>query len=1018
MLRQVLPLILLLALVVPLQVAHAAPEGYSEHVRLQAVEGDVYAELDFQGEALKLASELQPASYPALAKVSLWAVSGKPPETMVWTDLPRLPQGVTLLVELSSPEGEAQNQLSNLIEKVESLLPVKFLDVTGLWEGLGERSLKVYFSPVDFNAYLKAYWKYVPTNYGGFTRLADPDLYKYSSFTMLGVEFDGGSPALKLRLVYKAEASTHQFKALKASVRECFNYGEYLKPSPYAESSTAEVRVIGGVITAALLPNLTVKPGGVLEGNFKGVESFPDVYAAYLPGFQDQPYLKVVKVVDRATWGEGDLVQVTITVSNLGSGAALNVSVDDSESLKELADYVTLQEGSASTFIPNIAPGRSETFSYVVKVEASPPGSLVSLKPARVLYFDESLLNLYEASSNSVTVGLGVPIASLIPILEADRVEVKAGETVNATLSLVNIGSSTAYNVTILAQTAEGEGWLTRKVSEIPPTSTATVTIPIKVCGVKPVCRLGSTISISYFTMGLEGAVEKAVETPNSVNIHLKSRNLPKLSLSKEIDRKTCKVGDSVKVRLSLVIGRPLESLTLLEMLPEGVAYVSGDFTPALPSRTVKREITSLRPGEALTLTYTVRVEKPEVLVFPPTLALIRGPPNLPPLPYYASNTPVASAALSLTKEVKPLDEEGKIQVVVSALNGSQAGLSNIRLEDRLPEGVELVEGELQAEASKLGPGEVLHLTYFVRLSKPSKTFTFPGVKASYKFLNSTFSQSSRAVSLEVSLPKVALTKSVSFERPLAGEPVKVDVRLVNEGASTILNVKLKDSLPEGLKLKPGEELKAEAPILKPGEELILTYTFTSSEGAFKLPRAEATYSYLGLPLKAWSNIEEVSFAPKLLLSKSVEPANVKPNQAFTVKIIIKNLGSKLEALNVEVLDGIPSYARLVEGSPKTFIPKLPPGGVSVLTYKLRVEKPGSYQLPQPSAAYTYPAPGNGKVTLIATGKVTVNVAAPQLQTLLPPFLPYAIVGVLIAAIIILIIRRRLRAAREEEEFL
>jgi uncharacterized repeat protein (TIGR01451 family) len=1012
---------------VPIQTVNAMPQAYSEQIRLQAVEGDVYAELVFQGEALKLARELTPENFPALTQVSLWAVDGIPPETMAWTDLPKLPTGVTLLVGVS-PQASEENvlsQLSTLTEKIEEIFPVKFFDVTDLWLiGLERKDLRVFYSPADFSSYLKAYSDHIPTEYGGFTKLVDLNLYKSSAFSMLGVEFYGGSLDIKLRLIHKAEASAYQLKALKASVRESFNYEDYVEPSAFSEASTVEVKVLEGVISSALIPNLTAKLGGVLQGNFDGIEGFPDIYVAYSPSFQSQPYLKVVKVIDRTTWNQDDLVKITIYISNVGDGVALNVSVDDSGSLSNVVDYVALYEGSLSTVISSISPGSTVELSYTLLIGELPFEKYVSLEAAKVSYTDESMLNLYEASSNSLTIGLGLPVASLVPMLEVDKLSVKGGETVNAFLTLVNIGESSAYNVGIIVQA--GKEWLTQEISEIAPSSTADISIPVKVYGANPTYSLSSAIFISYFSKGVpEVGPSPTTVNPNSVDIHLTSRNLPQLKLVKTVDKEICKVGDLIRAEISVTVEDvlPETGLVLYEVLPEGAAYKSGNFSqiPGAPS-IVKSEIQPSEVGKPSILTYTVEIEKPEILVFTPTLALVKVPPTGSSMVFYAENVPVASAAMSLTKSLEPSPEEGIIRVTVSALNQASISLSNVELEDTLPDEVELVEGELSASTPIFESGETLTLAYSVKLLKPLDTIIFPKAETSYSFLFLTFQELSGEAKLMISIPNVTIEKTFEVQKTLAGEPVEVSVRFANIGDSPIFNVMVSDSLPEGFELKAGN-LTAEVPVLNPGEELIITYTTsTVSDGSFELPKAEVEYTYLGLSFKAESSpTKKLVLGPELSVSKTVEPVDVKSGEVFTVKIIIKNLGKKLEVLNVKISDSVPLYAELIEGSPQAQISSLPPGHVKTITYKLVIKDVGTFPLLQPTVTYSFP--GGDGITLRPTGEITVTVAEvappPSAPSPIPtPLLPYIIAVVVAALVALLFIRRKRKIKVKEEEFL
>ena len=897
--------------------------------------------------------------------------------------------------------------------------------MTDLWLiGLERKDLKVFYSPADFSSYLKAYSGYIPTEYGGFTRLVDLDLYKSSVFSMLGVEFYGGSSDIELRLIHKAEASAYQLKSLKASVRESFNYEDYIRPSAFSETSTVEVRVLGGVVSTALIPNLTARLGGVLQGNFDGVEGFPDIYVAYSLGFQSQPYLKVVKVVDRTTWNQDDLVKITIYISNVGDGAALNVLVDDSGSLSNVMDYVTLYEGTLSAVISSISPDSTAELSYTLLIGELPPEKYVSLEAAKVSYMDESMLNLYEASSNTLMVGLGVPVASLVPMLEVDKLSVKGGETVNASLNLVNIGESSAYNVGITVQA--GKEWLTREVSEIAPASKADLSIPVKVYGVNPTYSLSSAVFISYFSKGLpEVGSLPATVNPNSVDIYLTSRNLPQLKMAKAIDKKVCEVGDLVKAEVSVMVEGliPETGLVLYEALPKGVAYHSGNFSqiPGTPS-IVKGEIQPSELRKPSILTYTVEIEKPEVLVFTPTLALVKVSPAISPLVFYAGNAPVASAAMSLTKSLEPSPREGIIRVTVSALNQASISVSNMKLEDTLPDEVELVEGKLLASTPILKSGETLTLAYSVKLSKPLDMVVFPKAKVSYNFLFLTFQELSEEAKLTISIPNVTIEKTFKVQKPLAGEPVEVSVRFANIGDSPVFNVMVSDNLPEGFELKAGN-LTAEVPVLNHGEELIINYTAsTASDGSFELPKAEAEYSYLGLNFKAESSLtKKLALGPKLFVSKTVEPANVKSGEAFTVKITIKNLGKKLEALNVKISDTVPLYAELIEGSPQAQILSLPPGHAKTVTYKLAIKDVGTFPLLQPTVTYSFP--GGDGMTHRPTGEITVTVAEVAPPPLAPSpiptsFLPYIIGIVVVVLVALLFVRRKRRIKVEEEEFL
>ncbi|MHC1586741.1 MAG: COG1361 family protein [Candidatus Hecatellaceae archaeon] len=1016
-------LILTLTLAIILSPAAATPqEYYAETIRLQAVRGEIYAELDFEGDRFRMLETLTPQDFSALTYISLWAVSKPPPQSLFWTDLPNLPKGVTLLVEVS-PEAEEEavnSQISLLLERIEQLFPVRFYEMSGLWlAGLGERNLKAYYSPTRFQDFLEAYEDHIPSEYGGFAKLVNPNLYREAGFAMIGLEFEGGTSTVKLRMVHLAEASEEGLNSFKASVKECFNYPSYIEASPSSASSEVEVKIYCGAISKALIPNLTVEAGGSLKGSFEGVENYPDIYVVYALSMAGQPYLQATKVIDRAKWLEGDQVKVTIYLTNLGEGAALNVKLDDSEAYEALSTYAAVSEGEYTVSFARIDPGQTVEASYILNVEAITEGEILEIPPAKVTYTDETLLNLYTAESNSVVAGLGVQTASLIPILEVTSITAEGGQTVKAELTLANIGNSTASTVSILAKT-EG-GWVSKEVGDIPPASTATVDFSAEIYGVNPVFDLGKNTTITFFSEETSGgSISPLKVEANSAPIYALSQNLPRLEISKQVDRQLAAIDETFQVKVSLkAVGKlPAGEVDLYEVLPEGLEYVGGDFNPVSGlTRMLKSSVALENLEEPISLTYKVAVRQPEIFVQLPTMAIAKVSETGSTLTFYAENTPVTSATLSLAKEAELAPEEGVISVTVTVTNEGSLPIRSLKVADSLPEGYNLASGETQGEIEALGPGDSYTLTYKIAVAR-FESVELPPASASYSFLHLKFTQTSNPVKLTIPPPSLTVKKTLLAERALQSEPLKIQVEVKNEGAAPIYNLKIVDSLPEGFNLKEGNlTLKVEA--LEPGGKAAFSYVAEPSiDGVYTLPKALVEYTFYGQTFKAESNpVENVVVAPKLLVEKTIEPAELKLGEKAKITLLVKNVGKNLEALNVTVTDLAPPYLEVVEGSTSGFTAILPPGQTYTLTYTVKFKEAGNFSLPNPTVTYKY-AGGQTASTLPAEQVIVTVKPREDIFNLLQSPMGMAAIAVVAAgaASAAMVLKRRRARLLEEEE--
>jgi uncharacterized repeat protein (TIGR01451 family) len=1007
--------------------AEAMPEGfYAEKIRLQVVGEDVYAEIELEGSDLKIAGNLSPADFPLLTEASLWIVDGVNPETILWTDLLRLPEGAILIIKVSpaGEKSEVASEISELMLRLENIFPLKFYNMTNAWfAGFEQKNVQIFYSPIDYDQVFDAYWRQIPFERGGFTKLLKADIYRQSEFSMLGVELSGGASTVKLRLIHLAESHPENSYSLKASVKDCYEFEGSIEPSSSAEESTIEISVKGSIITDALLPNIKVEGEGRLAGSFEGIESFPDISVSYSSQFSSQPRLKAVKIVDKTSWETGELVKVIIEVSNVGGGPALGVTINDLESFGYLADYVSLYEGDVAAFVERIEPGSSVQLTYTLTVENILGADYLELIPTEIIYTDESKLNSYTAYSNSLIVGLGRSIASIVSILDLESFSIEGGEDVNGTLTLTNIGEASATSIKILAET--GEGWFSKEIESLPATSTVEIPLSFKVYGTTPTYEVGQAITITYFNetiLTLENPFLKV--NSNSAEINLKSRLTPKIEASKTIDKKIVKPGDAIEVKLAVKGEKIAEDfkVTIYEPIQDGLKYLEGDLTPILWLKgVVKAEVSPSILEASTTLSYKVEVETSEIFAFLPTIVIVKGPGTYGNITFYSSGVPLASASMSIQKTYEVSPPEGIIYVKVSAINIGSRSLANVKIQDFTPSNAEIVDGELSNTTLTLKPSEDLTLNYKLKPAGISNVI-LPKAEVTYRFIYQKFKEYSDSVEVEVETPSITINKTMSPTLLLQGEEATVTVKVINTGGTPIFNLTVTDTVPKDFNVTVGN-LSLQTPILEVGDKLNLNYTVLAlADGVYSFPEAKAEYTYMGFKIEKNSNaIENIKVGPKIKVEKTLRPQKVKAGEIVTVEIKVKNLGEKVEVRNVKISDPLSQSLVIVEGANQAIISNLLPGEEKTVSYKVKPLQAGGIPLFYPSVIYVF---DGREVSFKPSGTTVLEVieAPPSPPTLMETVLGYLTGYIYIIAAVVVagaagwLIVKRIRGRRAVEE--
>ncbi|MCO5044277.1 MAG: hypothetical protein M9935_03215 [Kiritimatiellae bacterium] len=241
-----------------------------------------------------------------------------------------------------------------------------------------------------------------------------------------------------------------------------------------------------------------------------------------------------------------------------------------------------------------------------------------------------------------------------------------------------------------------------------------------------------------------------------------------------------------------------------------GTNTVAGGAPPDLTSGHL------LKPGEILTVTYTVRVDTPAVETQIVNIAYATSTKQVLPIQASATN-PIAATDLGVTKTVNnptPYAGSNVIFTIVVTNNGPRTA-SNVTLSDPVPDGFSYVSSSASRGSYSQGTGiwtiGVLTNNTAVALSLTLRVSTNPVYSGTMLTNIATLSGSSLADTIPgnnsataivtVGAADLIVSKTVDDDSPLLGSNVQFMVTVSNAGPSATTSAQLTDVWPAGLQL-------------------------------------------------------------------------------------------------------------------------------------------------------------------------------------------------------------------------
>lgn len=333
------------------------------------------------------------------------------------------------------------------------------------------------------------------------------------------------------------------------------------------------------------------------------------------------PVMTFSKTVDLAEANPGDTLTYELSYSNIGSGAADNVIIQDTIPSKTTFSSSTpaYTSSSGDTYTWNVgyvAASGSGVIIVEVVVDSYTPDTTVLLNTAVLDYTDVNnnpLTQLKDSAETTVT----APIMTVSK--SADVTTADPGDTIVYTINYANTGTGSAANVVISdaltsyvtlvgtnpAYTGYSGNTLTWNLGTVSGETSGSIEVTVEVnAGVNDDTIIENIVVLEYSDVN-NNPYPKEVDKA-SVEV-----TAPIMSFSKSVDKTTTYAGDTLTYTLSYENSGDGEAtdVTIVDTLPAHTSYVSATPSPSSVSGQVLTWIIASVSGNSGVLTISVEVE-------------------------------------------------------------------------------------------------------------------------------------------------------------------------------------------------------------------------------------------------------------------------------------------------------------------------------------------------------------------------------------------------------------------------
>jgi uncharacterized repeat protein (TIGR01451 family)/gliding motility-associated-like protein len=577
------------------------------------------------------------------------------------------------------------------------------------------------------------------------------------------------------------------------------------------------------------VPNGTVIINGVTAQSpdvATSVQNLPDPENAVT--VISLPELSVSKLAASPKVNPGNNITYTITVSNLGTAIAQNVSVTDvlptGTTFVSASNGGVHSNGTVTWTIANLSIGEQEELSLVVNAAANlTDGTQLPNTASAVSPADPT--NIVSSPPSIVTVEVIAPVLGITKLPGAFTAN--AGENVTYTITVRNTGNAPANNLVVTdplpANTtfvsADNGGvfasnLVTWTLGSLAAGSSINLILVVKVDPSVPVGTRVKNIATANSPDNLTGPVVSS----NDPALEVVIGNLANLGITKAADKPIIRSGQNIIYTITVTNNGPSDALAVVvnDVLPAATTFVSANNGGVFTNGNVSWLVGTIKSGEQVNLQMTVTssatLTDGDIISNVATVNSPSDPAGIktsaPSLVTIDNSSPI----LEITKipNLTAVNAGEEIAYTITVKNSGNAPATNVSVTDDLPVGTSFVAtgnggthnaGIVTWSLGTIAPGDSIILVIVVKVNADvlSGTKIMNIAKAdSPDDLNDPVESSPDPVQ-EVTVTtnsNLSITKLAGAPEVLAGGQIAYTISVLNNGPSVGRNVTISDVLP------------------------------------------------------------------------------------------------------------------------------------------------------------------------------------------------------------------------------
>ncbi|GBE23825.1 large cysteine-rich periplasmic protein OmcB, serovar C precursor [bacterium BMS3Bbin02] len=549
-----------------------------------------------------------------------------------------------------------------------------------------------------------------------------------------------------------------------------------------------------------------------------------------------------------------------------------------------------------------------------------------------------------DPSNDLDSAAFAVPAIDLFVTKIVDNVSANPGETVTYTVTVGNMGPSTATNVAVSDALPSGLTLVSTSVSQgsytSPTWSVGTLTngasATLSVVATVDTGTAGSTITN---TAAVAASDEIDTNTSNdtaSTNVTVPAVNL---IVAKSVSDVSPNPDDTVTYTVQVTNGGPdtATGVALMDSLPTGVSLVSVSSTQGFYTAPVWT-IGSLLSGTTVTLSLVATVDTGTeglTIVNTASVSTVNETDTNPANDSASVSMSVAAVDVSITKtaDVPTANPGDTVTFTVTVTNGGPDGATGVEMIDVLPAGLTLVSatptlGTFAGSTWTLGAlssgaSETLIVVATIDAGTAGATITNTAALSNVNETDTDPSNDLDAATVTINAVDVALTKTIDDATPNVGDTVTYTVTATNNGPDTATGVSILEPLPTGVTLVSATPSQGSVTgstwtvgTLSSGASAVLSIVATVDvgTGGVTTTNTASLDDAIEEDTNSSNDSASVSLTPRsvdLSIDKVVDIANAAPDDTVIFTVTLANSGPDV-GTGIVVTDVVPTGLTVV----------------------------------------------------------------------------------------------------------